>query len=121
MQGHWQTVQFQVPLGLTPGAEDELPPDPSLGLSTVPVTYTVISRRSRERAGLRYQRRGSDASGSVANFVETEAVAVITVSRYPFFEFWATILTNLVLSIERKPTKCVQLRSNTRVQLSRFL
>lgn len=33
---------------------------------------TIVSRRSIERAGLRYQRRGVDSSGGVANFVETE-------------------------------------------------
>ncbi|KAG0259832.1 hypothetical protein BG011_002353, partial [Mortierella polycephala] len=34
--------------------------------------FTLISRRSRERSGLRYQRRGIDEEGNAANFVETE-------------------------------------------------
>ncbi|KAF9104690.1 hypothetical protein BGX29_001443 [Mortierella sp. GBA35] len=34
--------------------------------------FTLISRRSRERSGLRYQRRGIDEQGNTANFVETE-------------------------------------------------
>ncbi|KAG0232267.1 hypothetical protein BGW41_001910 [Actinomortierella wolfii] len=34
--------------------------------------FIVISRRSRERSGLRYQRRGIDVDGHAANFVETE-------------------------------------------------
>ncbi|KAF9971428.1 hypothetical protein BGZ73_005641, partial [Actinomortierella ambigua] len=34
--------------------------------------FVVISRRSRERSGLRYQRRGIDTDGHAANFVETE-------------------------------------------------
>ncbi|KAG0209749.1 hypothetical protein BGX28_009969 [Mortierella sp. GBA30] len=34
--------------------------------------FTLISRRSRERSGLRYQRRGIDENGNTANFVETE-------------------------------------------------
>ncbi|KAF9161288.1 hypothetical protein DFQ26_004689 [Actinomortierella ambigua] len=34
--------------------------------------FAVISRRSRERSGLRYQRRGIDTDGHAANFVETE-------------------------------------------------
>ncbi|KAL1923662.1 uncharacterized protein VTP21DRAFT_8642 [Calcarisporiella thermophila] len=34
----------------------------------------LISRRSRERAGLRFQRRGVNAKGEVANFVETEQI-----------------------------------------------
>lgn len=37
-----------------------------------PLTLAVISRRSVERPGLRYQRRGINAAGEVANFVETE-------------------------------------------------
>lgn len=36
--------------------------------------YTLISRRSRRRAGTRYITRGVDALGDVANFVETEQV-----------------------------------------------
>ncbi|KAG0342270.1 hypothetical protein BG004_005708 [Podila humilis] len=34
--------------------------------------FTLISRRSKERSGLRYQRRGIDEDGNTANFVETE-------------------------------------------------
>ncbi|KAF9956588.1 hypothetical protein BGZ65_002572 [Modicella reniformis] len=37
-----------------------------------PFEFTLISRRSRERSGLRYQRRGIDENGNTANFVETE-------------------------------------------------
>ncbi|KAG0364655.1 SacI homology domain-containing protein [Gamsiella multidivaricata] len=37
-----------------------------------PFEFTLISRRSRERSGLRYQRRGIDENGNAANFVETE-------------------------------------------------
>ncbi|CDS42484.1 phosphatidylinositide phosphatase SAC2 [Echinococcus multilocularis] len=39
-----------------------------------PVTLTIISRRSRFRAGCRYRRRGIDEKGYVANYVETEQV-----------------------------------------------
>lgn len=35
-------------------------------------TLSLISRRSRHRAGQRYIKRGIDSSGDVANFVETE-------------------------------------------------
>ena len=35
---------------------------------------TLISRRSRRRQGPRYIKRGSDAEGHVANFVETEQI-----------------------------------------------
>ena len=34
----------------------------------------LISRRNRHRAGTRYKRRGVDADGHVANFVETEQI-----------------------------------------------
>lgn len=37
-----------------------------------PIEFGLISRRSIERHGLRYQRRGVDLNGSTANFVETE-------------------------------------------------
>jgi hypothetical protein len=32
----------------------------------------LISRRSRKRAGTRYNARGGDEDGNVANFVESE-------------------------------------------------
>lgn len=38
------------------------------------VNMLVISRRSIERPGYRYQRRGVNDNGGVANFVETEFV-----------------------------------------------
>lgn len=38
------------------------------------VELTVISRRSRHRAGTRYKRRGVDDDGHCANYVETEQV-----------------------------------------------
>ena len=37
----------------------------------------LISRRSRFRAGTRFTVRGSDATGAVANFVETEQICVV--------------------------------------------
>lgn len=42
--------------------------------------YVLISRRSRDRAGLRYQRRGIDDDANVANFVETETILRVEVS-----------------------------------------
>ncbi|KAF9116383.1 hypothetical protein BGX27_003066 [Mortierella sp. AM989] len=44
-----------------------------------PFEFTLISRRSRERSGLRYQRRGIDENGNTANFVETEQLLRIVV------------------------------------------
>ena len=37
-------------------------------------TMSVLSRRSRHRAGTRYKRRGVDEEGNCANYVETEQV-----------------------------------------------
>ncbi|EIW70203.1 hypothetical protein TREMEDRAFT_30281 [Tremella mesenterica DSM 1558] len=64
MQGWVQSTTFNIPI----------PPNPRNpeASTIVPVDLTVISRRSRDRAGLRYQRRGIDEEGHVANFVETE-------------------------------------------------
>ncbi|KAL5511494.1 hypothetical protein ACEPAH_4711 [Sanghuangporus vaninii] len=64
MQGFYQISSFGVP---------REPESLESGDSAV-VDYIVISRRSRERAGLRYQRRGVDDDANVANFVETESV-----------------------------------------------
>ncbi|CAN6661177.1 phosphatidylinositol-3-phosphatase Sac1p [Trichomonascus vanleenenianus] len=41
-----------------------------------PVTFGIISRRSRYRAGTRYFRRGIDEDGHVANYNETEQLLV---------------------------------------------
>ena len=48
--------------------------DLSFEADSQPLTLTLISRRSRHRAGCRYLRRGVDEEGNVANFVETELV-----------------------------------------------
>ncbi|BGP13974.1 hypothetical protein JCM10213v2_001912 [Rhodosporidiobolus nylandii] len=42
--------------------------------TSVDLDLVIISRRSIERPGLRYQRRGINGSGGVANFVETEFI-----------------------------------------------
>lgn len=42
--------------------------------SNLPSTLTVISRLSSRRAGTRFNSRGIDDNGNVANFVETETV-----------------------------------------------
>ncbi|CAG8647511.1 7080_t:CDS:10, partial [Cetraspora pellucida] len=41
--------------------------------------FMIISRRSRERPGLRYQRRGVNEQGAVANYVETEQILSIKI------------------------------------------
>lgn len=64
MQGHYQTTTF--PIAREPVMHESG--------DFVLADYIVISRRSRDRAGLRYQRRGIDEEAHVANFVETESV-----------------------------------------------
>jgi hypothetical protein len=67
MQGFCQVGRFSIPETDGTDAED------------VPVHYILISRRSRNRPGLRYQRRGIDEEAHVANFVETEAIMHVEV------------------------------------------
>ena len=64
MQGHYQISTIPIPR------------EPVLHESGdfVLADYVVVSRRSRDRAGLRYQRRGVDEGAHVANFVESESV-----------------------------------------------
>ncbi|KAI0093512.1 SacI homology domain-containing protein [Irpex rosettiformis] len=64
MQGFFQIATFGIP------REPEATEDGDAAL----VDYVLISRRSRDRAGLRYQRRGIDDDANVANFVETETI-----------------------------------------------
>ena len=58
MQGYYQVASFTMP-------PEEVSHDNELA-----VDYILVSRRSRDRAGLRYQRRGVDDDAHVANFVE---------------------------------------------------
>ncbi|KAG7887518.1 hypothetical protein KL925_004436 [Ogataea polymorpha] len=46
-------------------------------LNMKPVTFGLITRRSRLRAGTRYFRRGIDSEGNVANFNETEQILAV--------------------------------------------
>ncbi|KAJ1028361.1 hypothetical protein NDA16_001531 [Ustilago loliicola] len=71
MQGYLQTVTLPIQ------PVDQADREDSSRESTDAVRrcqMMVISRRSKERAGLRYQRRGINESGQVANFVETEQI-----------------------------------------------
>ncbi|QRV85813.1 phosphatidylinositide phosphatase SAC2 [Ceratobasidium sp. AG-Ba] len=69
LQGHFQSASFNV-------GEGQMNEE---GTSNAQVVeYALISRRSRDRAGLRYQRRGIDDDSNVANFVETEGVLRVT-------------------------------------------
>ncbi|KAF9265526.1 hypothetical protein L218DRAFT_957123 [Marasmius fiardii PR-910] len=62
MQGYYQVASFVMP-------PDEVSHDKELA-----VDYVLVSRRSRDRAGLRYQRRGVDDDAHAANFVESETI-----------------------------------------------
>ena len=46
-------------------------------VKATPLTFTLITRRSRHRAGTRYLTRGIDEQGHVANFNETEQIVIL--------------------------------------------
>lgn len=46
-------------------------------VKAIPLTFTLITRRSRHRAGTRYLTRGIDEQGHVANFNETEQIVIL--------------------------------------------
>lgn len=46
-------------------------------IKSTPLTFVLITRRSRHRAGTRYFTRGIDEQGHVANFNETEQIVVM--------------------------------------------
>ncbi|KAL8859727.1 MAG: hypothetical protein Q9178_003842 [Gyalolechia marmorata] len=46
-------------------------------IKSTPLTFVLITRRSRHRAGTRYLTRGMDEQGHVANFNETEQIVVL--------------------------------------------
>jgi hypothetical protein len=71
MQGYCQISQFNITSDPAVSDEDSM------------VDYMIISRRSRYRPGLRYQRRGIDDAAQVANFVETETIMRLEVSFFP--------------------------------------
>lgn len=64
----------------------------------------LISRRSRLRAGTRYNARGVDDDGNVANFVETEQIVYINKFALSFVQirgsvpvFWEQLVGVLYL------------------------
>jgi len=50
-------------------------------INNQPFVFALISRRSRFRVGTRYNRRGVDDDGNVANYVETEQYVYIEYSK----------------------------------------
>ncbi|PWY98608.1 hypothetical protein BCV70DRAFT_179306, partial [Testicularia cyperi] len=71
MQGYLQTVELPIAPLATPEAESVKDQE------SIRCQMMVISRRSKERAGLRYQRRGINEAGQVANYVETEQIVYV--------------------------------------------
>lgn len=67
MQGYVESVTVSLPV-----SRSEPQSETYEGVELHPVEIGLISRRSIQRPGLRYQRRGVDINGSTANFVETE-------------------------------------------------
>jgi hypothetical protein len=68
----------------------------------------MMSRRSRDRAGLRYQRRGIDDVANVANFVETETITRVDVCTTTTFN----VLTRAYRFLARERHQCFQSHSN---------
>lgn len=70
MQGYVQSRR----ISLQPAPEAETNSSMPAKDVSIPLQMLIISRRSVERPGLRYQRRGVNEAGGVANFVETEFI-----------------------------------------------
>lgn len=101
MQGYYQVSSFHLPVDLDDDDKDN---------AKAVVDYVIASRRSRDRAGLRYQRRGVDDDAHVANFVETETTMRVKV--YVCYRCkWLFKVT-----LAKWAPKYLQLRSNTRFQ-----
>lgn len=58
-----------------------------------PLTFGLITRRSRWRAGTRYFRRGIDDEGNVANFNETEQIVCAPVSDFVDVQVFSYVQT----------------------------
>ncbi|KAK9235863.1 SacI homology domain-containing protein [Lipomyces kononenkoae] len=59
-------------------------------INNVPLTFGLISRRSRFRAGTRYFSRGIDQQGNVSNFNETEQLIVLETPGQETYSFVQT-------------------------------
>lgn len=92
IQGVAQATTFNIPI---PSSPEEM--------STAAVDFAVVSRRSRERAGLRYQRRGIDDDGHVANFCETEMIVRATVEEKESVFSFVQIRGSIPLKWSQKP------------------
>ena len=82
--GHISTTGLRIPGGEQSAMDPYILPVISgmLNISKTmvkgrPVTFVILSRRSRHRTGTRYFSRGIDESGNVANFCETEEMIIL--------------------------------------------
>lgn len=69
------------------------------------VTLTLIARRATSRPGVRHWRRGADAEGAVANFVETEQI--VEVVRLSKTEKSTSATNNAPTKLSRDPKPSV--------------
>lgn len=83
MQGFFQVTRL--PVGTRSPAASSFDPagdamiavTEAASLPRIEAHLLIVSRRSKERAGLRYQRRGVNDQGQVANFVESEQILCV--------------------------------------------
>jgi SacI homology domain len=101
MQGYFQVARFNIP------------PDPITHDEDISVEYTIVSRRSRYRAGLRYQRRGIDDDANVANFVETETIMRVEVLFKPLVML---VIADNLFAVAFGSRECFCLRPTSRVK-----
>lgn len=84
MQGFFQVTPLPIEINsLSPPVSADVAGDAMDAVSEaasserIEAQLLIISRRSKERAGLRYQRRGTNDEGQVANYVETEQILYV--------------------------------------------
>jgi len=71
-------------------------PNSTSAVKNLQYDQLLISRRSKYRAGTRFTKRGADASGDVANYVETEQICILHDDRdnnYTLKEVYAHVQT----------------------------
>ncbi|KAF8541677.1 SacI homology domain-containing protein [Trichophaea hybrida] len=59
-------------------------------LKNTPLTFVLITRKSRHRVGTRYLTRGVDETGNVANFNETEQVVIVGTEKVQILSYVQT-------------------------------
>ncbi|CDK25084.1 unnamed protein product [Kuraishia capsulata CBS 1993] len=72
---------------------------------TIPAYIVLVSRRSTDRAGVRYMRRGVDDAGKVANFVETDQCIFVDGPQETFYGRYTIIRGSIPLFFKQDPSK----------------